>query len=294
MLLARLQLLAAALFFSTGGMAIKACQLTSWQVASFRCLIAGVALVALIPAARQKIPLRAWWVGLAFAATLVLFALANKATTSANAIFLQAVAPLYLVPLAPLLLREKVQRRDLGIMVLLAGGLALLLLGNDAASATAPAPARGNALAAASGLTWAFTVLGLRWLAKSPAHGNAISAVVAGNLIGFLGTLYFALPMDAPRPNDVLWMLYLGVFQIGLAYWLLTRAVSEVSAFETSLLLLAEPLFNPIWTWLVLSERPSDLAIVGGLVILVATTLKTWLDLRSVPQPIPATSRDHV
>jgi drug/metabolite transporter (DMT)-like permease len=292
LLVARLQLVAAALLFSTGGMAIKSCQLTSWQVASFRCLVAGLALVVLLPEARRRIPARAWLVGLSFALTLVLFALANKATTSANAIFLQAVAPLYLVPLAPLLLKEKVQRRDLGIMVLLAAGLALLLMGDDASSATAPAPARGNLLAAASGLTWACTVLGLRWLARpgqggEPA-GNPLSAVVAGNILGFLGTLAFALPVEQFRVVDGLWILYLGVFQIGLAYWLLSRGVAEVPAFEASLLLLAEPLFNPIWTVLVHGERPSAFALVGGFVILAATVLKTYLDLRAKPAALAA------
>jgi DME family drug/metabolite transporter len=296
LLVARLQLVAAALLFSTGGMAIKACQLTSWQVASFRCLVAGLALVVLLPEARRKIPVRAWLVGLSFALTLVLFALANKATTSANAIFLQAVAPLYLVPLAPLLLKEKVQRRDLGIMVVLAAGLALLLMGDDASSATAPAPARGNLLAAASGLTWACTVLGLRWLARPAADGqpagNPLSAVVAGNILGFLGTLAFALPVEQFRVVDGLWILYLGVFQIGLAYWLLTRGVAEVPAFEASLLLLAEPLFNPIWTVLVHGERPSALALLGGVVILAATVLKTYLDLRAKPAA-PAAAPAH-
>ncbi len=165
-LFARLQLIAAALLFSTGGMAIKACHLTSWQIACARCLVALLALVLLLPEARQRIRPKAWLVGLAFAATLILFSLANKATTSANAIFLQSVAPLYLVPLAPLLLKEKIKARDLLLVAFLALGLGLLLAGDDAASATAPAPGRGNLLAAISGLTWAFTVIGLRSLAK--------------------------------------------------------------------------------------------------------------------------------
>lgn len=289
-LLARFQLIAAALLFSTGGMAIKACNLTSWQIACARCLVALLALTLLLPEARRKIPPKAWLVGLAFAATLILFSLANKATTSANAIFLQSVAPLYLVPLAPLLLREKIRPRDLILVAVLALGLGLLLSGDDAASATAPAPGRGNLLAAISGLTWAFTVLGLRSLAKDGKSGEntAIPAVIAGNLLGFLITLPMALPIEQSSPADWMWILYLGTFQIGMAYWLVTRAVAAVPAFEASLLLLAEPLFNPIWTFLMHREVPSVLAMAGGAIILVATIVKTSLDLRS-----PAANDSH-
>lgn len=292
-LLARFQLIAAALLFSTGGMAIKACNLTSWQIACARCLVALLALVLLLPEARRRIPPKAWLVGLAFASTLILFSLANKATTSANAIFLQSVAPLYLVPLAPFLLKEKIRARDLLLVALLALGLGLLLAGDDAASATAPAPGRGNLLAAISGLTWAFTVLGLRSLAKDGKSGEntAIPAVIAGNLLGFLITLPMALPLAASSPADWLWILYLGTFQIGMAYWLVTRAVASVPAFEASLLLLAEPLFNPIWTFLVHGEVPSGLAMAGGAVILIATTVKTSLDLRSAPAGPAAEAR---
>lgn len=287
---ARFQLIAAALLFSTGGMAIKACNLTSWQIACARSLVALLALSLLLPEARRKIPAKAWLVGLAFAATLILFSLANKATTSANAIFLQSVAPLYLVPLAPLLLREKIRPRDLILVVVLALGLGLLLAGDDAASATAPAPGRGNLLAAISGLTWAFTVLGLRSLAKDGKSGEntAIPAVIAGNLLGFLITLPMALPIEQSSPTDWMWILYLGTFQIGMAYWLVTRAVAAVPAFEASLLLLAEPLFNPIWTFLMHREVPSVLAMAGGALILVATIMKTALDLRS-----PAANDSH-
>ena len=295
-LLARLQLIAAALLFSTGGMAIKACQLTSWQIANSRCLVALSALLLLLPEARRSIRPRAFLVGLAFASTLILFSLANKATTSANAIFLQSVAPLYLVPLAPFLLREKIKGRDLALVALLALGLGLLLAGDDAVSATAPAPARGNLLAAISGLTWAFTVLGLRSLAKDGESGEntAIPAVIAGNLLGFLITLPMALPYEGVSATDLGWILYLGTFQIGMAYWLVTRAVQAVPAFEASLLLLAEPLFNPIWTFLKHGEVPSLLAMVGGAIILIATTVKTSLDLRgNPPVSAPANPNSH-
>src|SRR2546422_6373958 len=159
---ARLRVLAAALTFSIGGAGIKACQLTSWQVASFRSGIAAVTLLLILPEARRGWNLRAALVGIAYAATVTLFVLANKLTTSANTIFLQSTAPLYILLLSPWLLREQIRGRDVAMMVVVGLGMALLFVGTERRFATAPDPLHGNILATMSGLTWAFTIMGLR------------------------------------------------------------------------------------------------------------------------------------
>ena len=284
---ARLKLVGAALLFSTGGAAIKATTLTGWQVASFRSGIAAVAVLLLAPEARRGWSWRAVLVGVAYAATLVLFVTANKLTTSANTIFLQATAPLYMVVLSPWLLGERVRRQDLLVMAAVAIGLILVLTGHDAPVVTAPNPGRGNLLAAASGLTWALTVCGLRWVGADKAGGSAVPAVVAGNLIAFGAALPFALPLVAPQPVDWIAVTYLGVFQIGVAYMLVSSALRRVTAIEASILLLVEPALNPFFAWLVHGEKPSAFAVAGGLIILGATTLRTWLDSRAL-QPAGA------
>ena len=284
---ARLKLVGAALLFSTGGAAIKATTLTGWQVASFRSGIAAVAVLLLAPEARRGWSWRAMLVGVAYAATLVLFVTANKLTTSANTIFLQATAPLYMVVLSPWLLGERVRRQDLLVMAAVAIGLILVLTGHDAPVVTAPNPGRGNLLAAASGLTWALTVCGLRWVGADKAGGSAVPAVVAGNLIAFGAALPFALPLVAPQPVDWIAVTYLGVFQIGVAYMLVSSALRRVTAIEASILLLVEPALNPFFAWLVHGEKPSAFAVAGGLIILGATTLRTWLDARAL-QPTGA------
>src|SRR5690606_18143001 len=98
---ARLLLLAAATLFSTGGAAIKATSLTAWQVASFRSAIAALTLLVLLAGARRRPSAPALGVGAIYAATMILFVLANKLTTAANAIFLQDTAPLYVLLASP-------------------------------------------------------------------------------------------------------------------------------------------------------------------------------------------------
>lgn len=279
---ARLQLLAAAALFSTGGAAIKAVGLDGWQVASFRSGIAALTVLALTPAARRLPDPRILLVGATYAATMVLFVLANKLTTSANTIFLQSTAPLYILLFGPLVLREPVRRRDLAFIVFVGVALLPFFLGTDRASATAPDPARGNLVALGSGVAWAATVMGMRRLASETSGGEAAFAtVVAGNVIAFLVCLPMALPVRGATALDWGAIVYLGVFQIGVAYLCLTHGVRRVPALEASLILLLEPALNPIWAWAMHDERPSPWAIAGGAAILGGTLLKGWWDARA-------------
>jgi drug/metabolite transporter (DMT)-like permease len=280
----RLYLVTTALLFSTGGAAVKAVTLSGWQVASFRSGVAAIALLAALPQARRRWSLRVVPVAGAYAATLVLFVLANRLTTAANAIFLQSTAPLYLLFLAPWLLRERVGVRDLLCAVAVAGGMVLLFIGSERSVVTAPDPRQGNLIALASGLSWAFTMAGLRWLGRDRVpgqpHDPALTTVALGNVLAFLAALPLALPAAGVRASDVALILYLGIVQIGLAYFLLTRAVRHVPAFEATVVLLLEPVMNPVWAWLVHHEKPGLGALAAGAIILSASLTNSWLHAR--------------
>jgi drug/metabolite transporter, DME family len=280
--LARVQVLAAALLFSGGGAGIKACALTSFQVASFRSGVAALAVWILVREARALPDLRALLVGTAYAATLILYVLANKLTTAANTIFLQSTAPLYILLLGPWLLRERIRKEDLVILAVALGGLAMFFVGIEPPRRTAPDPARGNLLALLAGVTWALTLMGLRWMSRARAGGttSAAAAVLAGNTIAFLAVLRPALPVVPARPVDWAIIAGLGLLQIGLAYKFLTAAFRHVPALEASLLLLLEPVLNPVWAWIVQGETPRAWSLLGGALILTAATLKTWVDTR--------------
>jgi drug/metabolite transporter (DMT)-like permease len=243
-----------------------------------------VAILALIPEARSRWSWRVALVGVAYAAAGLLFVFANKLTTAANTVFLQATNPLFVVALAPWLLRERVRGADLAFMGVLAAGLGLLFVGGRRHFATAPDPFLGNVLAAGSAVAWAFTVTGYRWLARQRGadHGPIAAAAACGNLLVFLVCLPGALPLTTGRATDWLIVVYLGVFQLGLAYVFLSRAITRVPALEASLFLLVEPVLSPVWAWLAHGETPGPLAVVGGAVILTATALKAWTDNQMV------------
>lgn len=293
--LARLYVLAAAVLFSTGGAAIKVAAFSAAQVSMLRSGIAALALS--IWFRRQGRPSTdtgpmeaegrwtSWTAaaGLVYAATLTLFVAATKLTTAANAIFLQSTAPLYIVVLSPWLLRERATRGDLAFLAAMSGGMVLCFLGEANPTSTAPNPAAGNLIAIASGVAWGLTLMALRHLNRTTVRGTrdaGPAAVIAGNVIACVIALPWSFPL--PRAGAAEWgtMAYLGIVQIGLAYVCLTSAMRRLPALEVSLLLLLEPMLNPLWTWLVRGEHPGAWTIAGGAVILGATAIRTTISGR--------------
>jgi len=276
----RALLLVTATLFSTGGAAIKWATLTGWQIASFRSGVAAAVLLLVLPEARRAWQWRIVPVAAAYAATLITFVLANRLTTSADAIFLQFTAPFYLMLLGPWLLHEPLGRADVLYMAALAAGMAVFFAGGEPAAATAPDPRKGNLIAAGSGLSYALMLAGLRWLARREGASAAIATVALGNILACVAALPLALPVTAASGHDVAVILYLGVVQIGLAYFCLARGMGHVPALQAGTLLAVEPALNPVWTWLVHGERPGAWPLAGGALILGATLANTWRQAR--------------
>jgi DME family drug/metabolite transporter len=285
MLRPRLYLLAAAVLWSTAGAAVKLSTLSAYQIASGRSLIAALVLWLAFPAGRKRPSLRALGVAVAYAATVVLFIMANKLTTAANAIFLQDAAPLYVLLLSPLVLRERPTRGELTAAPIFLLGLSLFFLDQ-----LAPGQFLGNAIAVASGVAFALTILGLR---AASSEGQVV--LVWGNLIAGVSVLVPALSGPMPALLDGGILLFLGIFQLGVAYTLFNLGIRDTPAVEASLLILLEPVLNPVWTFILAGERPGPWAMVGGGIILLATAWRTVLGARragAIASKSPAPARN--
>lgn len=250
--------------WSTAGAAIKLCGLGAIQIAVGRSLVASILLFALFPSARKLPDRRTLWVAAAHGATVLLFVLATKSTTAANAIFIQDTAPVWVLLFSAVILGERPTRAEIwGVPVFLAG-LALCFLDRLSAGHMA-----GNVLAALAGITFALSIVGFRSL------GEGAPAIAWGNLIAVTVGIGFAVRGRAPAAGDLSIVVFLGVFQLALPNLLFAWGVRRAPAVEASLLALLEPVLNPIWTLLLVGEQPGPWAIVGGGVILAATAAWT-------------------
>jgi drug/metabolite transporter (DMT)-like permease len=130
--------------------------------------------------------------------------------------------------------------------------------------------------------------MGLRWVQWGDADpaGAAAATVTWANVLAFLAALPAALPISGARGVDLATIAYLGIFQIGAAYALMTGAVRRLRALEVALFMLIEPVASALWAWWLHGERPGSWALAGGALIVGSTAARAaWGSLASRPTP---------
>jgi drug/metabolite transporter, DME family len=272
--------MAAALLWSTGGLFIKWTSLSGLELSFYRSLFAVMAVTILTRHEGFGINRVTSVASVLYAVLLILFVLATKQTTAANAIFLQYTAPVYLLILEPLIYKEPFRSRDLITVVVCAGGMALFFVGK-----LRPQDWNGNLFALASGFCFALYFLLLRH-AKARAVNRA-SSVIYGNLLAVALTAPFGLAaMNQLGRWDLMSVLYLGIVQIGVAYTLFTVAMARgVRSLDAGIIAYIEPVLNPVWVFLFLGEKPSAWALLGGTIIIAAVISHMLLDARTRRRP---------
>jgi len=268
-----LLVLSAALLWSTGGIGVKAIADPALKVAFFRSGFAAIALLLLL---RPKIPrwTPAFVVALlSYAACLTTFVVATKWTTAANAIFLQYSGVVWVLLLSPVVLKEPFRRRDAAAIAVALGGMALFFVGKFHAGGA------GDAMAILSGVFFAGLVLALR----IEREGGAEAAVTYGNVLACVALAPFVVHDLSLTARSAAVLMFLGFFQIAVAYVLFVRGLRYITATSASLCGMLEPVANPIWVFLFLGERPGVYAIAGGAVVLAA------IGWRTLGAPVAAT-----
>lgn len=273
----------AALLLSSAGLFIKVLSLGPLQINLFRSVIAVPTILLVLRLRRQPVTFSFDALSLAccasYAGVLILFVAATKLTTAANAVFLQYTAPVFLLVLEPWWFKLPFRRHDLWVVAACLGGLGLVFAGHLEAGGHL-----GNLLAVGSGLALALFSLFMKRIRSRHPGRNPYGVVVLGNVLVALICLPLALPGLRVTPAQGLALAYLGVFQLGLSWLLFTAGMKYLSATAAVITCMLEAVFNPIWVFLGVGERPSGLALLGGAVVLGVVA---WYNVRKAAAPEP-------
>jgi drug/metabolite transporter (DMT)-like permease len=262
-----------ALLWSLAGLFIKFVDWNPFAISFGRSAIAAVFLLALIRKPRFTFSAAQICAALAYSATMLLFIYANKATTSANAILLQYGEPVYVAIIGAFLLKERPRAEHLVAFVFVAVGMGLFFAGGLGGGSFA-----GNAAAVAAGLTFAIYVIFMRKQKDGSPIESALLAHLITAAIAFIGCLFFPAPkIDA---KSLAAIAGLGVLQIGLASVLFSVGIKRVTALDSSLIGVLEPVLNPLWVFLATREAPGPNALAGGALIIVAVVGSTLYSMR--------------
>lgn len=256
----------AAILWSSGGLFIKLVTLTPMQISFFRCLIAALTFAIIF---KQKI-LQYNKLSIVnsffYAGVLIFYVIAMKTTTAANAIFLQSTAPIYVLIFEPIINKTKYERSNIITIAVCFFGMILFFLGD-----LTPGQLEGNFFALMAGILFAAFFLGMKKNDKKYQQ----SSIFLGNIIVALISLPFIFAIDEFAISD-LWMVsFLGVFQIAIAYAFFSYGLKRVYAVEASIISMTEPVLTPLWVFIGYGEVPATTALMGGIIILTAISVRT-------------------
>ena len=125
----------------------------------------------------------------------------------------------------------------------------------------------GNLMALLSGFWFALMLVIVRRSKKKDVLGGTfiggVFCIIFGGLMAVItGTGFSVLS------SDLLIMLAMGTFGIGIGIAFVTWGASYLPAAEVSVLVLIESVLGPIWPWLFLGESMTLSEILGGALIL--------------------------
>jgi drug/metabolite transporter, DME family len=263
----------AALLWSSGGLFIKLISLNAMQLSFFR---AGIAAITFALIFRKRILLinKLSLVNSVFySLVLISFVISTKTTTAANAIFLQATAPIYVLIFEPLINKTRYIKSNIITVAVCFVGMIFFFVGE-----LEPGHLEGNLVGLFSGIMFAAFFLGM----KKNDKKHQQSSIFFGNVLVTMICLPFMFSIEPISFNDIWMFSYLGIFQIAVAYAFFASGLKRVFAVEASIISMIEPVLNPVWVFFGYGEVPSVNAVFGGVIIVSAIIVRTLITGSSI------------
>jgi drug/metabolite transporter (DMT)-like permease len=256
---------ATALLWSSAGLFIKVIDWNPFAIAAARSLVASLVVLAWLRRPRFHWSFAQIGAAVASSATMLLFVSANKTTTAANAILLQYVGPVFTAIIGAWLLKERARWEHWVAFLFVVGGMVLLFMDKLGGGRLL-----GNVLAVLSGLVFSFYYIFMRMQKGGSPLESILLAHWLTAVIGLGVALFLPCPVFTWKAAGAIAML--GIFQVGISSILFAAAIRRITAISANLTAVIEPVFNPLWVFLALGEKPGLNAIIGGVIIIVAVT----------------------
>ena len=269
-----------ALMWSLAGFNIKMIEWSPYAIAAGRSLVAVILLAPMVlRKGFQKIDRYVIGGAICYAAFNYCFITSTTLTSSAIAIMMQYTAPIYVALLSWLFLRERVGWADIISVGFVFLGMIFFFLDSNSGGSL-----KGNIVSIFNGITFA----GISIFLRLQKDGNPALSMYLGNVISAVAGLPIMWNAGMPDTISLLFLLLAGLL-VAVSYTLYAKASTGLSALETVLIPIIDPVMNPVWVFLFLDERPGALTIVGAAVILVSVTIRVVSGL--TPSSVSRTRR---
>lgn len=254
--------------WSLGGIFIK---LISWNpllIAGIRSIIAAIILGGYMY--YKRIPINickcSTGAGIGLSSSCMLFVMANKLTTAANAIVLQYAAPVFILIISAVFLKQKLHKREIIVVSITMAGIILFFFDQLSTGSMI-----GNLLGILAGIGLAVMLVMIGLGGKDDSI-RMTGILIAHCLTSVIGTPIGLMTTTSTTGLEILYIVILGIFQLGIPYVLFAIATRDCPPLAASLIAMLEPLLNPVWVAIFVGEMPGLFALLGAAIIIVTVT----------------------
>lgn len=276
----------AAIVWSSGGTLARSVETDVWTTIFWRSIFASIFLIAFTAWRNQgrviSVLRSIGWpgvaLGLCFATASSCFVVALQFTTVANVLFLQGAAPFIAALLGWLLMSERLPLRTWIAMAAALVGIGTMVFDSFGS---------GRLIGDLLGFTTAAAFAVATVILRRHSHIEMMPAATLATLFAAAFAALQAAPLSASAV-DLSFLAAFGIVQLALGLVLFTNGARLIPAGEATLISLLEVALGPIWVWLIYTETPSQLALVGGGILvgtLVFHSLADWQAMRRTAPP---------
>ena len=253
-----------AVLFSLAGVLIKMISWSSLSINGIRNLFAFLVMAIYLKKIHHKIVINKVVI-LGSICNLLMnltFAMATKMTSAANAIVLQFTEPIFLILILWMIWKQKPDKKAVIACIFVFTGILCFFFDELSISGQV-----GNILAIVSGILYAFV-----FLIKKMKNADFESSIVLSQIVSFFLFMPWYFKETDYSPKNFIFVMILGLFQLGIAYVFFAKGLEHVSPISASLTSTIEPILNPIWVAIFYGELLRPIAIVGAAIVILSAT----------------------
>ena len=207
---------------------------------------------------------------LSFSICNITFIISIQNTNVANTLIMIAMAPMISAILGAIFLKELPDKKT---------WIAIIITFISVTYIFYDSVQLGNIMGDIFGLITSFGLAVNAILVRYAKDRDLVPSAVIGKLCVAIFAFFFVESFDLIG-NDLIIIPLMCVMCVALPFVLVTIAPRFITAAEVNLFFLLEVILGPIWVWMIIKEQPSIETIQGGVVIILAISIHSFMSLK--------------
>ena len=283
----KFKIITAMLIFGSIGAFVKNINLSSSEIALLRGVIGSLFLICVSFFIKQKPSYKSikenWLLlilsGSGIGFNWILLFQSYKYTTISNATLSYYFAPIIVIILAPLVLKEKITSVKVGCIFTAMVGLILIVNNGDSSTSGSYNHVVGILYGLSAAVLYASVILMNKFIKNLAGFETTLVQLVVAALV-LSPYVFIKDPMDFSSLNSdsIIFIVILGIIHTGVAYFIYFTSIKELKGQTIAVLSYIDPISAVIIAALFLGESMSFIQMIGGVLILGSTFLSERLE----------------